>query len=393
MRTITTSGRNIDEAIEAALQELGASREEVVVNPIDTGTRGFLGIFGRRNAQVEVDVRPDDRVRATVVMRNLLRRLELNVEMTVQAHNGEIEVSLGRGSERLRGNRGMTIQSLEYLVGRIINQGQEDWTKVVIDAGQAADRGRDKSELSQIANSLAEKALQEGSDQKTEPLSAQERRMIHLALKDHPKLTTFSVGRGTFRRVIVALREGVPERRVELSERELSRSRYADGRTAGEEDSSGESRERGSRGSGERGQGRRGGQRSRGGRPRGERNERGGRGGRTERPERGEQGERPERTERSERAERGERGERGDSRRSGPPRRSRGRRGRRPEGQAPNGDAGSQDAPQDGGTQKAAGDDGSSESKPAPRRRRRGSRGRSGRGPGPNRGSRPEAEQ
>ena len=181
-------------------------------------------------------MRDDDiRIPVQVVLRNLLRRLDREVEITVTPREGEIGIALGPGSERLPSDRGMTLQALEYLVARIVNQGREEWMKVSIDTGG---RGKMRStEIEEMARNLADQALAEGQDQKTETLSAQDRRLVHLALKDHPKLTTFSVGRGSYRRVVIALREGIPERRVDISKNDLSRSRYADGRSVKDTDS------------------------------------------------------------------------------------------------------------------------------------------------------------
>ncbi len=321
MRSIIRTGRNIDEAIELALEELGAAREEVEVSPLDTGARGFLGIFGRRNARVEVSVREDDHIRVKVVMRNLLKRLDRNTkfDFNVQPRDGEMGVMLGKGLDRLRDERGMTIQSLEYLVARIVNQDRDDWIKVIIEAG---DKGRARDiDLEQMAKSLASKALDEGRDQKTEPLNAQDRRVIHLSLRDHPKLTTFSVGRGPYRRVVITLREGVPERRSAPSEEELSRSRYAEGRTAPNKPQSQRDRRnrRGSRGTQDS---ERDGDRSRRPSPRGRR------------PVRSQQNRRPDSNEQEVREEKKteKNGEQSDSRTLNSRRRRRGGRGRNPRG-------------------------------------------------------------
>lgn len=343
MQKVTCTGRNIDEAIESALMELGALRQEVEVVPLDTGTRGFLGIFGRRDAQVEVGVRDDDvRIPVQVVLRNLLRRLDRDIDITVTPRETEIGVSLGAGAERLPSDRGLTLQALEYLAARIVNQGRDDWLKVAIDAGG---RGRPRAvEIEKMATDLAEQALAQGRDQKTDTLSAQDRRLVHLALKDHPKLTTFSVGRGSYRRVVIALREGIPERRVAVSEEDLSRSRYAEGRSAKEADS----QERPSRTPARRDQGPR--------RPR---------------PKSGETSEGSE-------ASREEGSSSGRS--SSPPKRSGRRPRRRPDTSPASADDRKRDQEQKTGdpSETPAAENGTS--RPSNRRRRRGGRGRSNRG-------------
>ncbi|HQO37151.1 MAG TPA: RNA-binding cell elongation regulator Jag/EloR, partial [bacterium] len=211
MEETTGIGRTIEEAIEQGLRSLGAQRDEVEVEPLDTGRRGFLGIFGRRNARVRVLIRQDDRIRTRILMRNILRHLGVEIMPDVQEDRDEIIVSLGDDASVLIGHHGQTLDALQYLASRIINNDREKWKKIVIDINNYRDKREDN--LHSLSEQLANQAIAEGRDQRTDPLSAPERRIIHMALRDHPKVTTFSVGEGSYRRVIVALREGIAERR------------------------------------------------------------------------------------------------------------------------------------------------------------------------------------
>ncbi len=211
MQGTTKTGKTIEDAISNGLEVLGAERDEVEVEPLETGRSGFLGLFGRRDAKVRISVRPDDKVSARVLIRNIIKRLGLALEPVVEEENSSLVVKLGEEASMLIGHHGQTLDALQYLASRIINSERDKWKKVIIDIDNYRDRREDN--LHSLAQRLADQALKEGRDQRTDPLSAQDRRIIHMTLRDHPKVTTFSVGDGAYRRVIVSLREGVPERR------------------------------------------------------------------------------------------------------------------------------------------------------------------------------------
>ena len=228
MRDAIGTGKSIEDAIEQGLIQIGAERDEVEVVPLETGRRGFLGLFGRRDARVKVSVRADDRIQTRVLMRNLLKRLGLDVRLDVEEAGDEIVVKLGEDASMLIGHHGQTLDALQYLTSRIVNNDREKWKKIIIDIDNY--RNKREENLHGLSEDLAKKAIEEGRDQRTEPLSAPERRIVHMTLRDHPKVTTFSVGEGNYRRVIIALREGVPERRDRGQRNQRSRGNRRGGR-------------------------------------------------------------------------------------------------------------------------------------------------------------------
>jgi spoIIIJ-associated protein len=76
---------------------------------------------------------------------------------------------------------------------------------VAVDVGNY--RKRRESQLAKLAHSMAERVRATGEELTTEPLKASERRVIHLALKDHPTIRSFAVGEGLVKRVVIALKE------------------------------------------------------------------------------------------------------------------------------------------------------------------------------------------
>ena len=109
----------------------------------------------------------------------------------------------GDDSGLLIGRRGETLRALQYLVNLVTNKklGNES-VRVVLDIERYRER-RQKS-LREMALRVAEKVASSGRSIPLEPMSAAERRVIHMALADHPKVSTESSGMGESRKVTVA---------------------------------------------------------------------------------------------------------------------------------------------------------------------------------------------
>ncbi len=112
----------------------------------------------------------------------------------------------GDDSGLLIGRRGEALRALQYLVNLVTNKklGNES-VRVVLDIERYRER-RQKS-LREMALRVAEKVASSGRSIPLEPMSAAERRVIHMALADHPKVSTESSGMGESRKVTIAPKE------------------------------------------------------------------------------------------------------------------------------------------------------------------------------------------
>ena len=116
-----------------------------------------------------------------------------------------IEIS-GEDSGRLIGRKGQTLAALQFLANRCINRPSMRRRHVLIDADGY--RTRRESALTSMATRLADQAVEEGNIITFEPMSAQDRRVVHLALAKFPGVVTKSEGRGSTRRVqIIPVRD------------------------------------------------------------------------------------------------------------------------------------------------------------------------------------------
>ncbi len=203
------SAKTVDEAIEIALLELGAGREEVEVEVLSRGKAGFLGI-GSELARVRVHrLASGDNIasQTMVIVNKLLRALGTTARPTLRsAHGADVGGPVvdieGEDSGLLIGRRGETLRALQFIVNLIVNKDRTEPARVLLDVEQYRER-RYKA-LGEMAQRIAEKVAETGRPVTLEPMSSAERRIVHVTLTDHPRVTTESAGLGAERRVTIA---------------------------------------------------------------------------------------------------------------------------------------------------------------------------------------------
>ena len=245
--TLEKIAPNVEEAIAQGLAELGLSRDAVEVEVLDEGSRGLLGIGGRQ-ARVRLTVKlaqpgaetgiPEklEKSQAGTLLRsnkvaeateadfsalddNLLFNsrqtvAELLEKMKIPAR---VEVRYGEPDEEgqrpvlvdihgddlgvLIGRRAEILNALQYIVNLIVSKKVEHWVQVVVDVEGYRDR-RDR-QLRLMAQRMADQAMKTGRRQVLEPMTAAERRIVHLELHDHPNVMTQSIGEEPARKVTI----------------------------------------------------------------------------------------------------------------------------------------------------------------------------------------------
>lgn len=101
----------------------------------------------------------------------------------------------------LIGRRGETLRALQYLVRLMVSHRVKHWTNLVVDVESYLARRRNA--LESLANRVADQAIRSGRTQALEPMPPYERRLVHIALRKHPRVTTQSVGEGERRKVTI----------------------------------------------------------------------------------------------------------------------------------------------------------------------------------------------
>ncbi|MFN8442223.1 MAG: RNA-binding cell elongation regulator Jag/EloR [Caldilineaceae bacterium] len=107
----------------------------------------------------------------------------------------------GNNLSSLIGRRGETLENIQYLLRMMVNQRLHRWNDIVVDVDQY--RTRRAEQISQLAQRLAEQALSAGRAMALEPMPPNERRIVHMALRNHPRVYTQSSGDGDRRKVYI----------------------------------------------------------------------------------------------------------------------------------------------------------------------------------------------
>jgi spoIIIJ-associated protein len=220
MKSVETEAKTTEEAIHKACEELGAPRQELEIEVLSNGSSGFLGM-GAKNARIRATLKekspsgisearpfravsdPQAAETAKKILQDILRLLEVEATVDLKEESERILLNIkGDGSGLLIGRKGQTLDALEYLINKIVHKDAEDKKRIVVDTENY--RLRREDSLVQLAQRLAEKAKRLGRPVTISPMSAHDRRIIHLALQDDKTLRTWSTGSGLYRKVIIS---------------------------------------------------------------------------------------------------------------------------------------------------------------------------------------------
>lgn len=218
MESLEMRGKTVEEAVQRALHQLGVSRDEVEVNVVREGKSGILGI-GAEEAIVRVTPIPQPGGDAAEVAREVVEQLLqlLGVVGTIEPQALPIvaeekeaapAVALNIKGEDLGiliGRRGQTLAALQYVVRLIVGRQVKTWVPIVIDV--EGYKQRRYQALESFANQMAERVKTKGAPFTLEPMPAYERRIVHLALANHPDVITESIGQGESRKVVIRPKE------------------------------------------------------------------------------------------------------------------------------------------------------------------------------------------
>ncbi len=201
MKTVEKSGKTIDIAIDAALAELGAERENTKIEILEQGSKGIFG-FGAKDAVVRVTVDENPDATAIDFLRKIFEKFELNVDIHVEQGEHFTTLNLVGGNLGiLIGRRGETLDALQYLTNLTVSRKFQEKHKYILDAENY--RKKREETLEKLAKKLAAKVKENGRSLSLEPMSPYERRIIHTVLQDDPSVRTFSEGEEPYRKVVI----------------------------------------------------------------------------------------------------------------------------------------------------------------------------------------------
>lgn len=205
MDEIRKTAKTVEEAIAAALAELGVSREETDITVIDEGTKAFLGMFGWKDAVVLVKKNFQPEREAESFLREIFLTMGLIVKIKAEMKDKHLFVELtGDDMGILIGKRGQTLDALQYLVNLVVNKKSPYYISVMLDTENYRQRRRET--LESLAFNLAKKVKHTRRNVVLEPMNPYERRIIHSALQNDRYVTTYSEGEEPYRNVVITLK-------------------------------------------------------------------------------------------------------------------------------------------------------------------------------------------
>jgi spoIIIJ-associated protein len=239
-QAIETTGADIEAAIADGLARLGVDQDAVEVEVLDEGSRGLFGLGGREacvrltrkpcptpsvsvgpvelsledeEPAVPASVDSSEAEAARGVLVELLALLGIEKAQVdarrAEPATDEEEPPLmlnvhGAGTDVLIGRRGQTLAALQYVTRLIIGREVAGRVHLIVDVDGF--KARREQSLRRLAQRLAEQAVRTDRTVVLEPMPPHERRYVHLALRDHPHVTTQSVGEGDRRKVTIVPR-------------------------------------------------------------------------------------------------------------------------------------------------------------------------------------------
>lgn len=269
--TMEWTGRTVEAALEAAAADLGCAPASLEYTVLEQPSRGFLGLIGRKDARIrvrdidgaavaetkaadpsadmaELETRLEEEVEETQVdasakaasakaakakdavslleqeqrARKFLEDVFAAMKIEVELQRSETEEGIlfqieGESLGILIGKHGQTLDALQYLTNLAANRGVAG-ERLHVQLDIEGYRARREETLTRLAGHLAEKACRIGQEIHLEPMNRHERKIIHMALQDSRKVSTYSAGDEPRRYVVI-----VPRRRRRAESNRCSR--------------------------------------------------------------------------------------------------------------------------------------------------------------------------
>lgn len=203
------SAKTVDEALTNALVQLETASDKVEYEVIEKESSGILGLFSKP-AKIRVRVKLSIEDLAKDFLKKVFDAMDITAEIEVQYQEEESLMNIDLSGDEmgiLIGKRGITLDSLQYLVSLVVNRNTENYVKIKLDTENY--RERRKETLENLAHNLAHKVKRIHRPVYLEPMNPYERRVIHSALQKDKYVETHSEGEEPYRKVVITLKEGV----------------------------------------------------------------------------------------------------------------------------------------------------------------------------------------
>jgi spoIIIJ-associated protein len=207
-RSVEATGKTIEQALDKALKELAANPEEVDIEILPESNKGFLGLFGPKTVSIRVTLRESKAKEENIeVLKEIIEKtldfMGIDFELSFEENGDTTFVNIeSTGLDGLLiGRRGETLASLQHIINRLFTSRTGQHSKITVDVGGYVRRKHRL--LVEKARKVADKVRETGKEIDFEPLKAADRRIIHLAIAELSDVTTYTIGDGLLRKVVV----------------------------------------------------------------------------------------------------------------------------------------------------------------------------------------------
>lgn len=251
MKFVETLGKTKEEAIEKAARELQVDIEQLSIEVLEEGNKGFLGLIGAKDFKIKASIKDSveedfspkdilagigekkepkedssekkvDEVKSTPenentpldpemdekireFLKGIFEALSIDAQIETRREGEIVKVKvIGDSAGVLIGRRGESLDALQLLLGLAVNRKAEGYVKLQLDIENYREK-REES-LVRYAHKMARMASKQRRNIRLEPMNPNERRIIHSALQSDTYVTTFSEGEEPYRKVVIAVR-------------------------------------------------------------------------------------------------------------------------------------------------------------------------------------------
>lgn len=222
-------GKTYEEAVQNGLERIGLKKDEVTIEIVKEPKKTFFSILEPREVKIrmtekektfktnENPVKTKEYVEANIedveeaknriksFLEAYFSKLEITLKTEMKYEDGILYVLLfGESSGLIIGHRGETLEALQILISSIANKGKDVYIRVIVDSENY--REKRSNSLKELAIRQANQVIKRGKSHTFEPMSAFERKAIHTALQNHPKVKTHSIGEEPYRKVVISLK-------------------------------------------------------------------------------------------------------------------------------------------------------------------------------------------
>ncbi len=206
MSVLEIEEKTVEDAIGLACQKLNLPREQLEIEIVSKGSSGIFGIVGAKKAKIRVSPKTlsleGTAERGKEILTEILRHVDLPTVIESEVKDEQICLNIvSNGTGLLIGKRGKTLGALQHLVTKILHREVGENVTVIVDTENY--RSKRETSLTELARQLSEKVKKTHRSLTTGPMNAQDRRIIHLALKEDLEVRTKSKGEGNLRRVVI----------------------------------------------------------------------------------------------------------------------------------------------------------------------------------------------